>query len=101
MADYAIGPLQQIPLGEGRNFMVGERMVAVFHTREGGVFATQAHCPHRGGPLADGLVDALSVVCPLHDRAFAFATGHGIGNECAITLYPARIDEHGVIKLAI
>jgi len=101
MPDYAIGPLTQIPPGEGRNFLVAEQLIAVFHTRDGGVFATQANCPHRGGPLADGLVDASTVVCPLHDRVFDFATGKGVGNDCDIVTYPARIDENGVIRLVI
>jgi nitrite reductase (NADH) small subunit len=101
MAEYAIGPVEQIPPGEGRNFLVAAQKIAVFHTREGGVYATQAHCPHRGGPLADGLVDAHSVVCPLHDRVFDFATGQGTGSECVIAIYQARVDEHGVITVAI
>ncbi len=96
MAEISIGPVAQIPPGEGRNFLVAETMVAVFHTREGAVFATQANCPHRGGPLADGLVDATSVVCPLHDRVFAFASGQGIGNDCAVTVYPARLSSGDV-----
>jgi len=90
MPVFPIGPLTQIPPGEGRNFLVGGMKLAVFHTREGGVFATQAACPHRGGPLADGLVDAHSVVCPLHDRVFAFATG--LASDCAVTVYPVLVE---------
>jgi nitrite reductase (NADH) small subunit len=101
MAEYSIGPVAQIPPGEGRNFLVAAQKIAVFHTREGAVFATQAACPHRGGPLADGLIDAVTVVCPLHDRAFAFATGQGIGNDCAIAVYPAHIAADGMVILSI
>jgi nitrite reductase (NADH) small subunit len=101
MPEIAIGPLSQIPPGEGRNFLVADRRLAVFRTREGGVFATQAACPHRGGPLADGLVDAQSVVCPLHERIFSLATGQGIGNECVIEVFRAKVDEHGVVTVAI
>jgi len=99
MPEIAIGPLSQIPPGEGRNFMVAEKLLAVFRTREGGVFATQAECPHRGGPLADGLVDAHSVVCPLHDRVFSFATGQG--PDCAIEIYKTHVDDQGVITVAV
>jgi nitrite reductase (NADH) small subunit len=63
--------------------------LAVFHTRAGEIFATQAECPHRGGPLADGLVDAHTVVCPLHDRIYDLRTGQGA--DCAITTYPVEI----------
>jgi len=97
MAEFAIGPISQIPPGEGRNFRLGERTVAVFRTRGGAVFATQAACPHRGGPLADGLIDEASVICPLHDRMFSFSNGEGIGNDCALRIYPTRLDRAGII----
>ena len=101
MTDYPVGPISQIPQGEGRNFIVAERLIAVFHTRDGDVFAIQAECPHRGGPLADGLTDARSVICPLHDRMFSFTTGAGVGNDCAITVYPARLSADGVVVLSV
>jgi nitrite reductase/ring-hydroxylating ferredoxin subunit len=62
--------MDQIPVGEGRAFAVGDEQVAVFRPRGGGLHALQAVCPHRGGPLADGLIDAAQVVCPLHNHAF-------------------------------
>jgi nitrite reductase (NADH) small subunit len=96
-----IGSLSQIPPGEGRNFQVGRTLVAVFRTRDGDVFATQAHCPHRGGPLADGLTDGATVVCPLHDRIYDFRTGAGIGNECSLTVYPVRVEADGGILLVL
>ena len=101
MTEHVIGPISRIPKGEGRNFMVAEQLIAVFQTRDGQVFATQAECPHRGGPLADGLTDANVIVCPLHDRAFSFATGAGIGNACVITLYPVRVAEDGQIVVTV
>jgi nitrite reductase (NADH) small subunit len=87
----SIGPLSQIPPGEGRIFVVDGVSIAVFHTRSGNVYATQAYCPHRAGPLADGLIDDATVVCPLHDRIFSLASGEGIGNDCALAVYPASI----------
>jgi len=93
MAEHRVGTCAQIPLGEGRSFIVGRTELAVFHTREGAVFATQAMCPHRAGPLADGLTDSATVVCPLHDRVFSLATGLGLGNEFSIVTYPVRVDD--------
>jgi nitrite reductase (NADH) small subunit len=94
-----IGSLNQIPLGEGRRFEVRGHSVAVFHTRAGQVFATQADCPHQGGPLADGLVGGSTLICPLHERAFDLVTGAGIGQSCVLTTYPVRITEDGLIGL--
>ncbi len=93
--EVAIGPLSQIPPGEGRNFEIGSLRIAVFHTRAGKVFATQWDCPHKGGPLADGLTDDATVVCPLHDRVFDFATG--TGPDCNIRVYPTRALPDGTI----
>ena len=55
---YTLGPVEQIPLGEGRVFEVEGRSIAVFRTRQGEVFATQAACPHKAGPLCDGIIGA-------------------------------------------
>ena len=70
---------RRIPLGEARVFRVDGRDVAVFRCRSGEVFATSAECPHRGGPLADGLVGGHSVICPLHGFVFDLRTGDGAG----------------------
>jgi nitrite reductase (NADH) small subunit len=70
-----------------------------FHARSGAVFAIQAHCPHRGGPLADGLTDATSVVCPLHDRIYDLRSGDGIGNDCILLTYPVRIGADGQVLI--
>jgi len=99
MSEYPIGALSQIPPGEGRTFDLGGVRVAVFHTRGGQVFATQALCPHKGGPLADGLTDEVAVVCPLHDRVYDFRTGAGLGNDCRIATYPVRVDTDVVTVL--
>jgi nitrite reductase (NADH) small subunit len=93
--DHRIGPLAAIPCGEGRMFRVGETLISVFHLRGGVVRATQAFCPHRGGPLADGLLDDAHVVCPLHNRVFCLETGAGDGET--LTTYEARVEPDGTI----
>ena len=97
MIERAVGTVAQIPPGEGREFLAGPTLVTVFHTRSGEFFATQPNCPHRGGPLRDGLVDDATVVCPLHDRIYEFRTGRGLGNECQIRTYPVRVTEEGTL----
>ncbi len=98
--EQAVAHLSQIPAGEGRTFALGTRRIAVFHGRDGAVFATQAECPHRGGPLADGLTDGRTVVCPLHDRVYDLRSGAALVGDCGIEVYPARCDEGGTILVA-
>jgi nitrite reductase (NADH) small subunit len=99
---YNLGPIERIPWGEGRTFSVKDTLIAVFRLRDGNVFATQAACPHRGGPLADGLVGAGKVICPLHAYAFALATGQPIQNSCEkLQTYPVSVDENGDIQLTL
>jgi nitrite reductase (NADH) small subunit len=99
--DYALGPLSQIPPGEGREFLVGGRQVAVFHARSGAVYATQAFCPHREGPLSDGLLGGSILACPLHSWKFNLATGDTLNGDCGITTYPVRLDEEAQIVLTL
>jgi nitrite reductase (NADH) small subunit len=101
---YNLGLAAGIPLGEGRVFTVAGTDVAVFRTRGGELFATQPRCPHRGGPLADGIVGGGAVVCPLHARRFDLATGEvlGGGHPCAaLTTYPVQLGLDGSILLSL
>ena len=95
-----IGRVEDIPLGEGREYRLGEETIAVFRTRTGAVHAVQARCPHRDGPLADGLVGAGRVVCPLHGHAFELATGASARPDCAaLRTYPVTVNERGELVL--
>ena len=101
-AVYNLGSLTRLPLGEGRTFRIGTDYVAVFRTREGKVFATQATCPHKNGPLADGIVGADQVICPLHAYKFQLTDGKALGNSCeALKTYPATLSENGDILLSV
>lgn len=101
MLELKLGPIDFIPPGEGRNFSVGGEAVAVFRTRAGQVFATQAACPHKGGPLADGLVGGSTLICPLHSWKFNLETGGALMGECGLKTYPVRVDENGQIVLSV
>jgi nitrite reductase (NADH) small subunit len=96
---YCLGPLSQIPLGEGRAFQVGKHRIAVFRPRDGGVYATQAVCPHRGGPLADGLVGGTTLVCPLHAWKFELSSGKVLLGSQGIATYPIALTEQGDMVL--
>ena len=99
---HNLGNAEQIPPGEGRVFEVGGTKLAVFRTRQGEVYATQAACPHREGPLADGIIGGRQIVCPLHAYKFDLSTGNPVGNDCAaLRTYTASLDESGDILLSM
>jgi nitrite reductase (NADH) small subunit len=74
-----LGSVDAIPLGQGRCYVVGNQEIAVFRQRDGVLFAAQNRCPHKQGPLAEGLVGNGRVICPLHAHQFNLETG--CGNE--------------------
>lgn len=90
-----LGPAADIPVGEGRVYVVDGQQVAVFRLRGGGVRAVSAICPHAGGPLADGLIDANVVICPLHQHVYDLATGCSSTGQPALRVYDVRIGENG------
>ncbi len=71
----AICSIESIPVGQGRCFLVNDEEIAVFRQRDGRVFAVQNRCPHRRGPLSEGLLGVGKVICPLHAHRFDLETG--------------------------
>lgn len=99
--DRPAGNISGIPVGEGRMLRVDGHLVTVFHLRDGGVRATQPWCPHRAGPLADGLLDDDVLVCPLHGRTFSLDSGEAGPTEVGIATYTAQLDGDGTIVLTL
>jgi nitrite reductase (NADH) small subunit len=99
---HNLGPVARIPLGEGRLFEAGTTLIAIFRARDGRVYATEPWCPHRGGPLIDGIVAAGKVVCPLHGISFDLASGKPAHNECrAIRTYPVKLTDQDEILVTM
>ncbi len=91
---YNLGPVACIPLGEGRLFETGSTLIAIFRARDGRIYATEPWCPHKGGPLTDGIVAGGKVVCPLHGYTFELGSGKPVHNECrALRTYPVRLND--------
>ena len=76
-----IGSLDDIPRQGARLVKTAQGCVAVFRTMDDQVFALDDRCPHKGGPLSEGIVHGTSVTCPLHNWVFALATGAAEGAD--------------------
>jgi nitrite reductase (NADH) small subunit len=97
---YTVGRVADVPPGEGRAFVAGGVQVAVFRLRDGSLHATQAACPHAGGPLADGQTDVDVLVCPLHQYAFRWTDGGSTSGAVPIRVYPVR-DVDGALVIDV
>ncbi|MFW3172784.1 Rieske (2Fe-2S) protein [Geodermatophilus sp. CPCC 206100] len=87
---HVVGRADDVPPGEGRAFVAGGVQVAVFRLRDGSWHATQAACPHAGGPLADGQTDVDVLVCPLHLYAYRWSDGAATSGAAPVRVYPVR-----------
>ena len=79
-----------VPPGEGRTITLDGRRIALFRS-PAGWFALDAACPHRGGPLADGIVCDNAVICPLHDRRYDLASGEALDAGDAVTAHSVQL----------
>ncbi len=92
----------EIPPREGRAVKVGKREIAIFNLGDR-FLAVDNRCPHKSGPLADGIVSGATVVCPLHAWKMSLETGEGLDSASAsscVETFRARV-EHGVIFLEV
>ena len=94
-----LGPVSAIPEGEGRTYVVDGRRLAVFRGRDGALFATQADCPHKQGPLADGLLGGGTLICPLHSLKFDLSTGKALNGECSLQVYDVTLSDSGQVMV--
>lgn len=94
MSQYIdIAALHDIPREGARVVKTPAGCIAVFRTADDQVFALDDRCPHKGGPLSEGIVHGTAVTCPLHGWVFDMATGLAQGaDEGSVTTYSARIE---------
>ncbi|MBI4549867.1 MAG: Rieske 2Fe-2S domain-containing protein [Candidatus Omnitrophica bacterium] len=93
---YAVANVSDLPLNEGRRVYFGLHEVALFRL-PGGFRAVANRCPHKGGPLADGIVAGNSVFCPLHNWKVGLqcgtakpGAGEADGAGC-VQVYPVKV----------
>jgi len=92
-----VGRLEDIPRRGARVVKTARGDIAIFRTMEDEVFALDDRCPHKAGPLSQGIVQGRSVTCPLHNWIIDLSTGeaqgadHGCTRSIAVRLEQGRV----------
>lgn len=72
--------------------------VAVFRTAKDEVFALDNTCPHKKGPLSEGIVHGNAVTCPLHNWVISLETGLVQGpDEGSVATFPVRVESGRIL----
>ncbi|MEE8387754.1 MAG: nitrite reductase small subunit NirD [Acidiferrobacterales bacterium] len=87
-----VGSINDIPRQGARVIERAEGNIAVFRTVDDRIFALRDECPHKGGPLSQGIVHGNKVACPLHDWKINLDSGEAVAPDegCAAS-YPVRM----------
>lgn len=97
----AIGDISDIPLRGARCVKTPQGKIAVFRTAENEVFAIDDHCPHKGGPLSQGIIHGKAVTCPLHNWVISLETGMALGaDQGRVRTIPVR-NNSGSLSIAL
>ena len=95
-----IGALDDLPLRGSRCVQTPTGKVGVFRTADDRVFAIRNECPHKGGPLTEGIVHGHSVTCPLHNWVISLETGQAQGaDDGAVETIPVKVEGDRVLLL--
>ncbi len=102
MTDWVeVGVLEDIPRLGARVVRTSQGDIAVFRTAENEVFALRDACPHKGGPLSQGIVHGKRVTCPLHNWVLELDNGVALAPDIGcVPYYPVKI-ENGVVILSL
>jgi 3-phenylpropionate/trans-cinnamate dioxygenase ferredoxin subunit len=96
-----IAPLADIPNGERLFVEIDEKKIVLFNIG-GNIYAIGDVCSHDGGPLGDGEVEGMDVICPRHGARFDIKTGQALLLPAVedIPAYPVRIID-GMIEIGV
>jgi len=89
-----VGEVETIPRLSARVIETAQGSVAVFRTSEDEIFALEDHCPHKGGPLSQGIVHGTKVTCPLHNLVMDLTNGKAVEpDEGCTTSIPVKVNQ--------
>lgn len=93
-----VGQLTDIPRLGARCVKAGDTTIAIFRTAEDQIFALEDKCPHKNGPLSNGIVHDGCVTCPLHNWVISLKTGLAQGaDEGATASYPIKMNGDDIL----
>ncbi|MDF9392341.1 MULTISPECIES: nitrite reductase small subunit NirD [Methylococcus] len=96
-----IASLEDIPRQGARIVATPEGAIAVFRTLDDRVFALLDRCPHKGGPLSEGIVHGARVTCPLHNWVIELDSGQAVApDEGCVRRFPVRIED-GMVAIVL
>ena len=96
-----IGALNDIPRLGSRVVRTASGDIAVFRSADDDVFALDDRCPHKGGPLSQGIVHNRRVTCPLHNFVIELESGRAVAPDEGCThSHPAKV-ENGIVWLSV
>ncbi len=96
-----IGAAQDVPRLGARVVQAGALRIAVFRTADDRYFALDDRCPHRGGPLSQGIVHGARVTCPLHNFVIELDSGQAVApDKGCVARYEVMV-EAGRLRLAL
>ncbi len=85
--------IDDIPVGEGREFAVNGKVIAIFRMEDDEFHAIDGLCPHAGGPIGTGALRKGVVTCPWHGWQFDVRTGkHCHSDSIRTTTYSVSLD---------
>jgi nitrite reductase (NADH) small subunit len=84
-----VGQMSDVPKQGARRVCTAQGDIAIFRTADDKIYALEDRCPHKGGPLSQGIVHGSAVACPLHNWSISLVTGEAVGADKGCT---PRID---------
>ena len=97
----AVGRMEDIPPLGSRVVRTVQGNIAVFRSGDDKIFALADRCPHKGGPLSQGIVYGHTVACPLHNWCIELSSGCAVApDEGATQSYPVKVEE-GMVYLQL
>ena len=98
MADFVrVAAAHEIPAGQGRTVEIDGKQIALFHV-DGGFYAIDNICKHKGGPLGEGDLEGTTVICPWHGWAYDVRSGECVDDaDCAVAKFEVKVEGEDVL----